>query len=289
MGRPDRVTVVEAVKGAAEFLLERGVPSPRLDAEVLLAHVLECTRVQLYVRYDQPLAEEERARMRDLLRRRARREPVAYITGAKEFRSRDFHVDANVLCPRPETEHLVDEVLELAKGTDEARILEPRILELGAGSGCVCVTLALELPEATVAASEISTGALEVAAANAQRLGATVDLRAGDLFEPFRDDEPFDLVVSNPPYLSAAELEAAAPELRHEPRGALVSEPESDSVAARILREAPAHLRPGGSLLLEMGSTQGARLTELATTAGFTGVRVVKDLAGLDRVLIGRR
>jgi release factor glutamine methyltransferase len=275
-------TVLEALQRATSFLERKGVPEPRLEAEVLFASALGRTRLQLYTGFDQPLLGPEIATYRALLVRRAAGEPTAYLTGEKEFWSLSLHVDPRVLIPRPDTERLVEAAL--ARGGRE-------ILEIGTGSGAIAVALAKELPEARVVATDVSEDALAVARENVERHGleARIELRAGDLFAPVAG-ERFDLVVSNPPYIRHLDIPRLQPEIAyHEPRLALDGGPDGLDLLRRLLSEAPAHISEGGTLLCEFGLGQTEAVIALARQAGLVDLEVLRDLGGHDRTLAARR
>jgi release factor glutamine methyltransferase len=287
---------------AGEHLGAKGVDNARLDAELLLAHALGLTRVELYTNYDRPLAKDEVDRFRELLRRRAMREPVAYIVGRREFWSLDLEVDRRVLIPRPETEVLVEAALGVLRGSpasdagaaksDAAESGEPghRVLDLGTGSGAIAVALAVELPGARIVATDVAAAALEVAPRNAlrHRVAERIDFRQGDLFEAVRADERFDVIVSNPPYCRQRELGSLEPEVRQwEPTGALVSGGDGMDVTRRIVERAPQFLHPGGWLLMEVG-TQAEAVRDLLGTLQWRDPRAFPDLAGRTRVVGAR-
>jgi release factor glutamine methyltransferase len=245
---------------------------------VLLAHALGCDRVRLYLDFEKPLGEPELAAFRELVRRRADGEPTAYLTGRREFFGRPFRVDARVLVPRPETEGLVEAGLAaLPEGG--------RALDLCTGSGAVGITLALER-KASVTATDLSPGAVEVARENARALGAAVSFLEGDLFAPVPPGARFDVVISNPPYVPAGELEGLAREVRREPRLALDGGPDGLAVLRRIVAAAPAFLAPGGTLALEMHESHADALPRLCLEAGFARAEARRDLAGLPRLTV---
>ncbi|MEC8513396.1 MAG: peptide chain release factor N(5)-glutamine methyltransferase [Planctomycetota bacterium] len=264
------------------FLERKGLENPRLEADLLVAHALGIERLQLYMRLDQPLLAAEVDRARDLLVRRGRREPTAYIVGHREFYGRDFQVGPGVLVPRPETELLVDRARELLAGYEA-----PRVLDVGTGSGCIAVTLALELGgSADVHAVDISADALEYAEKNGVRLGAAVTLHEGDGLETLRRlaaDRPFDLVISNPPYVEPGEAAGLDEEVRgHEPAVALYApEGDPDRWARALCELAGSVLEDRGALLVELGHLQAARASD------FAGPKAVvhDDLSGVPRVL----
>jgi len=271
---------MDLVRWTTEFFKQHDVPSPRLDAELLLAHVLDLKRMDLYLAFDQPVAAADRARYRELVRRRAKeRWPVAYLTGTREFWSMEFRVTPDVLIPRPETETLVRVAVDLKPR---------RVAELGVGSGCVSAALARELPDAEIVAIDCSAAALEVARQNLMALGfgervSLVEANGLDGLEG-----PFDLVVSNPPYVQAGEIDGLAPELRHEPRIALDGGPDGLYALRRLCAEASERLERPGYLALEIGFGQADAVEELLRNAGAADVTRFADLAGITRVVLGR-
>jgi release factor glutamine methyltransferase len=272
-------TAREMLERGRQFLERKGLEGARREAELLVAHALGLDRLRLFLSLDRPLAPEEIVRGRELLVRRAGREPAAYLLGIREFHGRDFEVDAAVLIPRPETEALVD--LAIARGPARARVLD-----LGTGSGCIAITLALELPGAHVVASDRSAAALERARGNGVSLGATVEWRAGDGPAAVAGDGPFDLVTMNPPYVDPAVRDTLAPEVRdHEPALALFAPAgDPDHWVRRLLSEVPPLLASGGFLLVELGHDQAGRLPGLLEPGGLPW-RVEPDLEGHARVL----
>ncbi|MEN8182181.1 MAG: peptide chain release factor N(5)-glutamine methyltransferase [Myxococcota bacterium] len=283
----DRVwTVLELLRFTTDHFRRAGIESSRLDAELLLAHALGTDRLRLYLEFDKPVGLAERERFRELVRRRAReRVPVALLTGVREFWSLRLEVSPDVLVPRPETECLVEAVLERFADLEA----ELRILDLGTGSGAIALALLSERPKARVTATDLSPRALEVAAANANRLGLADRLRLleGDLFEPVAG-ERFDLVISNPPYLREGEP-GLAPELAHEPHGALFAGPEGLEVLGRLVARAPEALEPGGWLAFETAPEQALPLQAACRAGGLVEVAGVRDLAGQPRGVVARR
>jgi len=263
------------------FLEKQGVPGARLDAELLVAHALGVDRLGLFLSLDRPLEPDEIVRGRELLMRRARREPAAYVIGKREFYGREFRVGPGVLVPRPETELLVDLARARLAGREGARIAD-----VGTGSGCIAITLALELAGSRVVASERSAPALEQARANAAHLGAQVEFRLGDGLAPLDEDAPFDALLMNPPYIDPAVRGTLEPEVRdHEPPEALFTPAgDPDHWVKRLAREAPGRLAPGGFLLVELGFDQAARLAPELGSLGAPG-RFHRDLARVARVL----
>jgi release factor glutamine methyltransferase len=267
---------------AREFLARKSTGEPRLEAELLVAHALGLTRLQLFLRLDQPVLEAEVARARELLVRRGKHEPVAYITGSREFYGRAFAVASGVLVPRPETELLVD--LARAKAKEIGRPVS--FLDIGTGSGCIAVTLAKELEGSRGVALDLSARALEIARANAATHSATLDFLEADGPESLSGHAPFDLVLSNPPYIPPSERASLAPDVRdHEPALALFTPPDDpDHWLRRLLGPGLALVTSGGSLLIELGHTQAPRALELALATG-RPARLHKDFAGHERVL----
>ncbi|MFH0811102.1 MAG: peptide chain release factor N(5)-glutamine methyltransferase [Pseudomonadota bacterium] len=279
-------TILTVLGWTTGYLQGKGITTARLDAEVLLAHALNMDRVGLYLNYDRPLQPPELARFRELARRRAKREPVAYIRGFKEFWSLEFEVSSPaVLIPRPETELLVEETLKAARGFSGQPL---RLLEVGTGSGAVAISVAKELGR-SVLASDNSAVALAVARRNAQRHEAAVKFIEADLLDESFGEAAFEVVFSNPPYVSSAGLATAPPELSFEPRSALDGGPDGLEVIRRLVQQAPRVLTPGGWLLLEVGSGQAAEVAGLLEAAGFEAVTRVPDLAGMERLVKGRQ
>jgi release factor glutamine methyltransferase len=277
-------TVRRVLTWAAEDLRDKGSDTPRLDAELLLAHVLGTNRIGLIVDPERPLSKEELAAYRDFHKRRRAAEPVAYMLGAREFYGRSFRVDKRVLVPRPDTEILVEVALERTADKE----LAARALDLCTGSGCVAITLACERPTWSVLGTDLSEDALAVARDNALRLGAVPRswFRLSDLFADLGVEHPFDLITANPPYIAVGEaLPATIRE--HEPHLALFGGPDGLDIVRRIIAEAPAHLVPGGVLAMEIGAGQSDRVAALFTEGGFSDVRRNKDYGGIERVISG--
>lgn len=256
--------------------------SARLDAEVLLAHTLACPRSRLRARPEEIPGTAARQTFMALVARRQAGEPVAYLTGIREFWSLPLAVSHDTLIPRPETERLVELALEcLPSGRNGT------VLELGTGTGAIALALASERPDCRIIATDVSPAALAVARANVVRLGVrNVSLLAGDWFEPFGDVR-FDLIVSNPPYVADGDPHLTQGDVQHEPRLALAAGPDGLVALRRIVRGAPRHLVAGGVLLVEHGATQGGAVHALFQEAGFVKVATARDLAGYERVTGG--
>jgi len=255
--------------------------APRLTAEILLAHTLKLDRVKLFMELDRPLQKDELAEFRSLIQRRLQFEPTQYLTGFKDFYNRRFRVDPRVLIPRPETELLVEAVLQLLP-----KDAPSRVLDLCTGSGCIAVTIAAERPQASVWATDLSKGACEVAAANAEQhqVASRVSVLQGDLFAAIPAGARFDVVVSNPPYVKRGDLPGLQQEVRKEPPQALDGGEDGLDFVRRIAEGSHAALKRGGWLALEIGDEQGDAVKQVLTRAGYHAVRVEKDLARLDRL-----
>jgi release factor glutamine methyltransferase len=282
-----RWTVMELLRWTAEYLAGKGFHNPRLNGELLLAGVLGLKRLDLYLQFDRPLLPEELAAFKARLRRRARREPLQYIDGEAPFRDLRLRVDRRVLIPRPETEVLVQEVLDWAAGRERLHALD-----VGTGSGAIALSLATEGPFARVVATDVSEGALEVARANLALAAppAPVELRLGDAFAPVAG-ERFHVVASNPPYVGTDERGTLDAEVRDwEPALALFAGPGGLDVIRRLVGGAPDVLHPGGLLALEIGAGQAGAVAELVRAAGaFREPRLRRDLAGRDRIVLAER
>jgi len=275
-------TVLKVLQWTAGYLREKGIEESRLDAELLLSDALGLDRVGLYLNYDRPLTAAELDLFRKGVSRRAKREPLQYILGRVEFWSLPFVVTPAVLIPRPDTEILVEEALKRANA-------EAAILDVGTGSGAIAVALAHELPEAAVEGVDISPEALEVASKNARRNGVDgrVRFRKADLGS--LPEGPFDLIVSNPPYIPGGELAALMPEVRDfEPRLALDGGGDGLDCFRLLARQGPSRLRSGGWLLLETGVGQASAVQELLIEAGLLDVFSRNDYAGIPRVVGGK-
>ena len=289
MSGEDKRSIARILSRLTEVFERAGIETPRLDAEVLLSFCLGKERADLYRDLSLELDDEQINRVLVLTGRRKRREPMAYIRGWREFWSLNFIVTPAVLVPRPETECLVEEVIGLR---DSTREVKPRILDIGAGSGAVCIAVASEWPDCEMVATELSAAALEVARSNAMKLlgpGREITFVQGDLYEGV--EGVFDIVCSNPPYISGAEYETLAREVTlYEPREALVAGPDGTEFHRRIADGAREKLKPGGWLVMEMGEEQRAALTAiLEETKIFGDIRFRADYAGLDRVVVARR
>lgn len=280
-------TVLALLRWTTGHFKDHGLSSPRLDAEVLLAHVLQIRRLDLYLKFEQPVMSEERARYRELIALRvSERVPVSILVGEKEFWSRSFRVNSDVLTPRPDTETLVEASLDRMADPERAY----RVLDLGTGSGAIALSLALERPAAQITATDLSSAALQIARKNAEELQVeeTVEFREGSLFEPLGHTQ-FDLIVSNPPYLAERDSADLPAELKHEPSVALFGGVDGYRVLEPLAAEAIQWLSPGGWLLLEMDPAQIERVGQWLSDSGLGEIETLRDLAGRDRVLVARR
>jgi release factor glutamine methyltransferase len=280
-------TILELLRWTTDHFAKQGIETARLDAECLLAHALGVARLRLYVEFDKPLAAAERSGFRELVRRRAdERVPVSQLVGRKEFWSLSLAVTKDVLTPRPETETLVEAALELLP----ARDAELQILDVGTGSGALALALASERPKARITATDVSAAALAVARGNAERLELSGRVRfvAGSLFEPVAG-ERFDLVVSNPPYLSNAAGVVHAPELAHEPHTALFADEQGLALLRALAQGVVSQLLPGGAAAFEVSPEQADRVAGWCREAGLLDVALRRDLGRRPRVVMGRR
>ncbi len=274
-------TIGRLLQWSEGFFREKGIETPRLDAEVLLSHVLEKPRIYLYVHYDQPLDPGELAAYRGFVRRRAAREPVAYLLGERAFMGLTFAVSPAVLVPQPDTETLVSEAEKRLRGKSGARIAD-----VGTGSGAIALSLLHALSDLTAAAVDVSSAALKVARENAVRLALMdrVAFYEGDLLTPLLG-QTFDAILSNPPYIPRNDIAALSPEVQAEPHLALDGGADGLDFYRRLTREAAAFLRPGGFLAVEAGQGEAAAISDMARANGWAEVEIVQDLAGIDRVV----
>lgn len=277
-------TIRRVLAFAAPHFEKHRVDSPRLTAEVLLAHVLQCDRVRLYIDLDRPLTRAELSAYRSLLERRVAGEPTQYLTGHKEFFNRRFRVDPRVLIPRPETELLVELALEKLP-TD----VPTQVLDVCTGSGCIAITVACERPQSSVWAVDVSEDACAVARENAGALGVEgrVQVCCGDLLSPLPPDARFDAVISNPPYVPRGQIPRLSREVQREPRAALDGGDEGLDFYRRLIPEVRQFLKPGGLLALEIGEDQGAEVLKLLGAHGYDGASIQKDYARHDRIALG--
>ena len=288
--RGESWTILRMILWSAEYLTDKGVEAGRLDAEWLLSAALGVDRLQLYLQYDRPLSSEEREAFKPLLRRRASREPLQYILGRTGFRQLELKTDPRVLIPRPETEVLVQEVLDWASSRAGS---VGWVWDMGTGTGAVALSLAAEGACAGVVATDVSPEALTVAADNAERYDPSglVEFREGSLFEPLEQGEAFDVIVSNPPYIADGDKGELQPEVRDwEPPEALFAGEDGLDVIRQLVTGAPERLLEGGLLALECGLGQAQRVAaDVHATGAFAAVRIRNDLTGRPRFVMAER
>ncbi|PQO26721.1 peptide chain release factor N(5)-glutamine methyltransferase [Blastopirellula marina] len=291
MSTAETWTIGRLLNWTTEYLESKGSEEARLEAQLMLGHALECPKIQLYARFEEVVDDGKRAKFRELVKQRAAGKPVAYVLGTSEFYSMEFVVTPDVLIPRPETEHLVIETLDLLKGRSTNEPVS--ILDIGTGSGIIAVTIAKQAPKASVLATDISEKALAVAKQNAEKhsVSERIEFAAGDLFDAVSSGSQFDVIVSNPPYIAQSERTLMdAHVIEHEPHVALFAEEEGIAVLRRILEQAAGYLKSGGWLLLEFSPMVAKRVAKIAEETGFyERISIGKDLAKLDRYLIAKK
>jgi release factor glutamine methyltransferase len=270
--------LLELVTRSADYLAKHGITNARREAEWIFAEALKLSRIELYTRFDMPLDEAEVARLRALITRRGKREPLAYVIGNQPFRALTLTVGPGVLVPRPETEELIDHVLKALAAAGHPA--EARVLDIGTGSGAIALALKSECPALTVEATEVSGDAFVIARANAQRLGLEIVFHQGHLARECAG--PYDAVVANLPYIGTDERADCDPELAFEPQGALFSGSDGLDLIRELMADLPRLLAPGGSAWLEHGWKQGPAIIALAAQHGLT-CAIIQDGAGRDR------
>ncbi len=285
-------TILKILQWTTSFFKSHAIDSPRLTAEILLAHILGIRRLDLYLRFDQPLNGQELSLFREVIKRRVGREPVAYITGNREFWGIDFTVTPDVLIPRPETEFLVEESLKLIPA--DAALRRFRVLDVGTGSGAVIIALAVNRPGHLYFASDISQNSISVASANASqnRVKENIAFLVGALFSAVNpdsetsDDQKFDLIISNPPYIPSADIAGLAPEVgRYEPLQALDGGADGLDIIKKMIHDAPDVLKKHGFLMIEIGYDQKDRVAQIVCDDGrYTDLVFIRDYSGHDRV-----
>lgn len=281
------MTVLDALNWATDYLRDHEIDHPRLNAELLLASSMNVSREKLYVQLQSQMPEEERRKLEGLIRRRISGEPLQYILGHQEFWSIDLTVNSHVLIPRPETEVLVEAGLLILLKIASNKI--PSVLELGTGSGAIIIALAREVGNVSFVATDISTDALRVAKENARSVGVLNKIKfvKGDLFSPFPIKETFDLILSNPPYIRRSEWKGLMKEVRdYEPKIALDGGEDGLDFYRKMISQAPSYLKSKGWLLVEVGSGQADKVSEMIEArGGFHKPKRVKDLSGIERVI----
>lgn len=277
-------TIGKILKWTEEYFAKAGLDTPRLDAEVLLCYVLQKERIHLYVHFDQPLSKDELAQFKGYIKERVLHKPVAYIVGHKDFMGLEFKVTEDTLIPRPDTEILVEAVISRLKTGGEPGV----IADIGTGTGAICLSLLNYLTSLKAVTVDISEKALAVAKENAQRLGLSdrIEFFHGDLLEPIKDRQ-FTAIISNPPYIPEGDIDTLAADVKdYEPISALAAGPDGLDCYRRLVAAAGALLVDGGFLAMEIGINQREELEKLAKESDWGQVEVVKDLAGIDRVVI---
>ena len=285
------MTVLEIIQRSTEFLARKGVDSPRLQIELLLAHVLQMPRLKLYLNFERPLSEEQITTLRELVRRRGEREPLQHLLGTVNFVGLELAVTRDVLIPRPETEQLVELAARHLAARNLGQAYPTRILDFGTGSGCVAVALAKQFPSAELHATDLSEAALRVARENAARHGVAerVQFHQGDGFAAVPAGMRFDLLVGNPPYIPGGEIAALQPEVRdHDPRLALDGGTDGLDYYRRFVAEAPVFLQPDARLIAEFGDGQEAALAGMFAAPGWSMEAIEKDLSGRARFMVAR-
>jgi release factor glutamine methyltransferase len=276
------MTLLEVLQSTAGYFQKRGVESPRLNAEHLLAHVLARKRLDLYLEFERPLAEAELAPLRELVRRRGQGEPLQHLLGTVEFAGQVFLCDKRALVPRPETEQLVEEIAD-----GRLQIADCRIIDVGTGSGVIALSLAAKFPQAKVIATDVSDDALTLARENAKRIGVeNVAFTQADLLEGI--DGAFDLIVANLPYVSERDRAELSREVLHDPENALFGGERGDEIVRKLIETAPSHLLPGGLLALEVGLGQAEGLAALMAEKNYHDIEQMRDYGGVTRFLFGR-
>ena len=285
-------TIQKLLNWITEHFTNKDVDSPRLSAEILLSHVLAMKRIELYTHFDKPVSKGQLDRLHGLVKRAGQNEPIAYIVGKTEFYSLELNVTPDCMIPRPETELLAERAIEFLR----MRAGKQSVCDLCTGSGCIAIAIARNYPNANIIATDISDAALNVAAKNVERhqYNERIKLLCGDLFDPLvpqLDIDKFDLIVCNPPYVSAAEFERLDKKIKdYEPKLALFAGEDGLDIYRRIVEKVDAFLKPDGALMLEVGYRQGQTVRELLEQAGvFTKITIEKDFHDNDRIAIAKK
>jgi release factor glutamine methyltransferase len=288
------MTVLEGIQKSTEFLAKKDVESPRLQAELLLAHVLKLPRMKLYLNFERALSDSETGAFREFVKRRAQREPLQYITGSTSFCGLEIAVNRHVLVPRPETELLAElgwQSLDQLR-TSNSELRTPLALDFGTGSGCIAIALAAKSPPAKITALDISPEALAIAKQNAEanKVADRIDFLTGDGFAALPNQAPFDLIISNPPYIPSAEIETLDPEVRDfDPRGALDGGNDGLDFYRRFAAEARSFLKPDGKIMVEFGDGQSESIRNIFEEQNWIVEAVREDYTQRQRILIARK
>lgn len=286
------MTVLEAIQRSAEFLAGKGVESPRLQAELLLASVLKLPRMRLYLEFERRLNDEQVNTLREMVRRRGHREPLQHILGSTSFCGLEIAVSPDVLIPRPETELLAEKGWTFLNRLVESGQEAPTALDLGTGSGCIAIALAVKCPAAAIVGTDLSENALQIAKRNvaAHGVGERISLLQGDCFSALREQRKFNLIISNPPYIPSGDIQDLEPEVRnHDPLPALDGGTEGLSFYERLALEAAAHLQPGGRLMVEFGDQQEKQIRPLMEKENWIVEAIDHDYTGRLRILTAKR
>jgi len=285
-------TIQKLLIWITEYFTEKCIDLPRLNAELLLSHVLSMKRIELYTQFNKPVTSQQLDQLHDLIKRAGQNEPVAYLIGKTEFYSLEIDITADCMIPRPETELLVERAIEFLRSRRDAQL----VCDLCTGCGCIAVAIAKNFSNARIIATDISDSALKVAATNIKkhRLENRITLLAGDLFEPLVpqiDTEKFDLIVCNPPYVSASEFEALAKNVKdYEPKLSLFAGTDGMDIHRRIIEIADSFLKPDAALMLEIGYAQGQAIRQLLEQKGAFGeIKIEKDFNNNDRIALARK
>ena len=279
--------VIDLIQWTTEYFERHNIPTPRLDAELLLGHLLQKSRLQLYLHFETPVFQEQLSTFRELVKKRVEHTPVSYLTNHREFMSLNFYVDGRVLIPRPETEILVETVLLGQKG-------KCRLIDIGTGSGAIAISFAVNRPDWEIVATDLSADALTVAQQNAtlHHCADRLTFLQGDLFEPAQELESprFDWIVSNPPYVSAEDFPTLSPDVRdHEPKIALIAGSDGLDIIRRLVADAPRLLNPHGQLIMEIGYNQSGTVQQLIhSNPAYKACQIIKDYSGIERVVVAR-
>lgn len=283
------MTVLEVIQKSTEFLARKGVDSPRLQIELLMAHVLGVPRLQLYLSFDRVLTNAELDKLRELVRRRGNREPLQHLLGTVSFCGYELIVNRDVFIPRPETELLA----ELAwTWIEKSKVDAPTVLDIGTGSGCIAIAVAIRCPRAVVTAVDISEAAITVARTNAAKhnVQGRIEFLVGDCFEPVPQGKQFNLILTNPPYIPTGDIPQLEPEVRdHDPRVAFDGGADGLVLIRRIARDGLAYLARGGRLMLEFGDGQSDAVCGVFNASGWAVENLVKDDRGTPRILVARQ
>lgn len=270
-------TILETLDSGTQWLEKKGIEDARRNMQLMVCHILDCSRIQLYTRFDEPLEESYLAPLREMLKKRGNHTPLQHLLGNVEFYKREFKTDPRALIPRPETEELAEILIKQSPLPES-----PAILDMGTGSGVLAITLALEIPGAPVTAADISSDALALAAENACALQSPdIDFIESNLFSNISGT--FDLIVANLPYVPEPDRPTLAPELAHDPDLALFSGQDGLDIIRKFIQEAPSFLKPHGCVALEIGIRQNKQVESLLRSAGFNNLKTHHDLSGIPR------